>query len=296
MVPVFPAARPSKWLEGGVPLTAPGRPTIQTACPWRPAMPSPRAARFLAALLPATGLCLFAAAPPSAPIHSPLTPEEAHKLFRLAPGLRIELVACEPDIQSPVAMAFDEDGRLFVVEMRDYPNGPGKGKPPEGRIVILEDRAGTGRYKQTSVFADRLLFGNGVMPWRGGAVATCAPHILYLPDGKRTGKADSREPLYEGFAAENPQLRVSHPILGIDRWIYVSNGLRGGMVRAAGKTDAKPINLSGMDFRFDMLTGRHEAITGMGQYGNTFDDWGRRFVCTNRNHLVPLIMPNRYVA
>src|SRR5947208_10192535 len=69
----------------------------------------------------------------------PLSPQEAQKLFKLDDGLRIELVACEPQIESPVAMAFDPQGRLWVVEMRDYPNGPGKGEKPMGRIRILED-------------------------------------------------------------------------------------------------------------------------------------------------------------
>src|SRR5882757_2817152 len=67
----------------------------------------------------------------------PLTPQDAQKLFKLDDGLRIELVACEPQIESPVAMQFDPDGRLWVVEMRDYPNGPDKGKPAQGRIRIL---------------------------------------------------------------------------------------------------------------------------------------------------------------
>src|SRR5216683_2797182 len=67
----------------------------------------------------------------------PLDAKEAQKLFKLDDGLRIELVACEPQIESPVAMAFDPDGRLWVVEMRDYPNGPEKGKPPMGRIRVL---------------------------------------------------------------------------------------------------------------------------------------------------------------
>src|SRR5262245_63965579 len=78
---------------------------------------------------------LAVANPPQRPVrHSPLTPEDAVAAFRVAPGLRVDLVATEPDIQSPVAMAFDEDGRLWVVEMRDYPNGPAKGQPPEGRV------------------------------------------------------------------------------------------------------------------------------------------------------------------
>ena len=226
---------------------------------------------------------------------SPLTPKQALKEFHITPGLRIELVACEPQIESPVAMTFDEDGRLWVVEMRDYPNGPPKGQSPQGRIRILEDRDGDGFYEHSTVFADKLLFANGLLLWKGGVVVTAAPHIVYLKDTDGDGKADKREVLYEGFAALNPQLRVSHPILGIDNWVYVANGLRGGQAKRAGKANAQPINLSGMDFRFDLVRDRHEAISGMGQYGNTFDDWGRRFVCDNRHHLRHVVMENRYL-
>jgi putative membrane-bound dehydrogenase-like protein len=230
----------------------------------------------------------------SAEVKSPLPPEEALQHFRVAPGLRVELVAAEPDVESPVAVAFDEDGRLWVVEMRDYPNGPAKGQPPQGRIRILEDRDGSGRYRHQSFFADKLLFANGLLPWRGGVIVTAAPHILYLSDTKRTGVADQRQVLFEGFAAENPQLRVSHPILGIDNWIYTANGLRGGQIKRAGKNDP-PLNVSGMDFRFNPTDERYEAISGLGQFGNTFDDWGNRFVCDNRHHLRHIVLPNQYV-
>jgi putative membrane-bound dehydrogenase-like protein len=222
-------------------------------------------------------------------VKSPFTPQQALKHFHLPSGLRIELVACEPQIESPVAAAFDENGKLWVVEMRDYPNGPLKGQPPLGRVKVLEDKDGDGFYETSTVFADKLLFANGLMPWKGGVIVTAAPHILYLkPDG-------TKEVLYEGFATENPQLRVSHPELGLDNWIYVANGLRGGKVVRSGKADAKPINISGMDFRFDLIGDREEPVTGMGQYGNTFDDWGNRFVCTNRNHIISIILPNKYV-
>src|SRR5262249_49489096 len=155
---------------------------------------------------------------------------------------------------------------LWVVEMRDYPNGPPKGRPPEGRIKLLEDRDGDGRYEHATVFTDNLLFANGLLPWRGGLLVTAAPHILHLKDTDGDGKADKREVLYEGFAALNPQLRVSHPNLGPDNWVYVANGLRNGMVKRAGR-DEPPVNLSGMDFRFDLVHDRHEAISGLGQFG-----------------------------
>src|SRR4051812_21630844 len=178
-------------------------------------------------------------------------PEQVRATFRIDPGLRVELVAAEPAIESPVAMAFDEDGRLWVVEMLDYPDGPPPGGSPEGRIKVLDDRDGDGRYETASVFADGLLFANGLMPWRGGLIVTAAPAILELRDTDGDGTADRRAPLYTGFAAQNPQLRVSHPNLGPDGWIYVANGLRGGKVVRAGLPDARPIDLGGMDFRFD---------------------------------------------
>ncbi len=225
----------------------------------------------------------------------PLQPSQELSTFYLSGGLRMELVAAEPEIESPVAMAFDEDGRLWVVEMRDYPNGPAPGAGPQGRIRVLEDRDGDGRYERSSVFADRLLFANGLLPWRDGVLVTAAPHILWLRDTDGDGRADRREVLFEGFMAFNPQLRVSHPILGLDGYVYVANGLLGGRVRRPSKT-SPAIDLGGRDFRFDpRQPDRHEAVSGMGQYGNCFDDWGKRFVCDNRHHFRQIVLENHYL-
>jgi putative membrane-bound dehydrogenase-like protein len=227
----------------------------------------------------------------------PLSPKDAQKLFKIDDGLRIELVACEPQIESPVAMAFDPDGRLWVVEMRDYPNGPAKGEKPMGRIRILEDKDGDGFFETSTIWADNLLFANGLFLWKDGAIVTKAPHILQLRDTTGAGKANKIDILYEGFAAQNPQLRVSHPILGLDGWIYCANGLRGGSAVRVNKDKQYPaVNLSGMDFRFDPVhLDQYEAITGPGQYGNTFDAWGNRFICDNRHHLRHVVMEQRYV-
>src|SRR5262249_17601238 len=112
----------------------------------------------------------------------PLSPQEALKQFRLDPGLRIELVAAEPTIQSPVAMAFDPEGRIWVVEMQDSPNGPAKGEKPLGRIRILEDKDGDGYYESATTFADGLLFANGLLHWKDGVIVTQAPAIVHLRD------------------------------------------------------------------------------------------------------------------
>src|ERR1022692_1165563 len=98
------------------------------------------------------------------PGSAPRPPREALAAFELVdPALTIELVAAEPEVTSPVAIAWDEDGRLYVAEMNDYPVAPAS-----GRIRRLEDRDGDGRYEHATIFADGLPFPNGVMPCFGG--------------------------------------------------------------------------------------------------------------------------------
>src|SRR5437764_31631 len=140
------------------------------------------------------------------------------------PGFKVELVAAEPLIQSPVAFDWGPDGRLWVVEMRDYPLGlDNKGKPG-GRIVCLEDTDGDGRYDRATVFLDGLLFPTGVMSWGKGVIVTCAPEIFYAEDADGDGKADRRVVLFTGFGEANPQHRVNGLRWGLDNWVYCANG------------------------------------------------------------------------
>ena len=128
---------------------------------------------------------------PGTPPVGPLSPKEELATFRVPKGFRVELVAGEPEVVDPVAMAFDEDGRLFVAEMRGYPNeGVATGTVTSGRIKLLEDRDGDGFYETTTVFADGLRFPTAVMPCKGGLLVANAPDIIYLEDTKGSGKAD----------------------------------------------------------------------------------------------------------
>lgn len=221
--------------------------------------------------------------------YGPFSAEVAAQKFVLHPDCKIELVACEPDVIDPVHIAFNTDGKLWVVEYTDYPNGPGEGHPGLSRIRVLSDDDADGRYNNPVTFAEKLLFANGLMFWKDGVIVTTDGKIQFMRDTNGDGKSDEAQIWFQGFATENPQLRHNHPQLAMDCKIYVANGLRGGEIVPGPdnpwKLDpqAEPLSISGRDFRFDPLTGKFEAIAGMGQFGMAFDAYGNRFVCTNRN-------------
>jgi len=161
----------------------------------------------------------------AAPRNVPLSPSESLAQLKVAGGLRVELVAAEPQVVDPVAIRFGGDGRLWVVEMRDYPHGPAAGQPPRSRIKVLRDADGDGHYETASVFADELLFVTGIQPWRDGVIATMAGRVAFLKDTDGDGRADHAETWFAGFAEENTQLRANHPRFGLDNHIYIANGL-----------------------------------------------------------------------
>lgn len=122
--------------------------------------------------------------------------------------------------------------------------------------------------------------------------------VAWFKDTDGDFQADTRETWFNGFVEQNPQLRANHPTFGLDNHIYIANGLRGGTVvarRAAWADGATEVAISGRDFRFDPMMGAYEAISGVGQFGLTFDDDGNRFVCSNRNPCKHIVLPDRYV-
>ncbi len=219
------------------------------------------------------------------------TAEEAVKTFEAVDGFTMQLVAQEPLVQSPVAAAFDADGNLYVAEMRDYPYKPKPGGKPLGTVRLLRDRDGDGRFETGHVFADGLLWAAGIAPWKGGVFVTAPPDIWYLKDTDGDGTADVRQLIYTGFGTQNQQSMTNNLAWGLDHLIYGAAAGNGGMIRSALDASKAPVSVEHNDFRFDPITTKFEPISGSDQFGNTFDDWGNRFICDESHPLSHPVLP-----
>ena len=203
------------------------------------------------------------------------TPEQSLRSIHVAPGFQVELTAAEPLIQDPIAIEWSADGRLWVLEMGDYPLGTdGEGRAG-GAVRVLEDADGDGRYEKATTFLDRLSYPTGLMPWRDGVLIGCAPDLFYAEDRDGDGKADHCEILFTGFGEGNQQHRFNGFELGLDGWVYGANGDSDGEIRSL-KT-GEEVNIQGRDFRFNPDTGAFETESGRTQYGRHRDDWGNWF-------------------
>jgi putative membrane-bound dehydrogenase-like protein len=234
---------------------------------------------------------------PSTVAAEPLSPREELATFKVPKGFEVELVASEPDVIDPVAMCFDERGRLFVCEMIGYPNGGvATGVEKRGRIRLLTDEDGDGVFEKSVVYADGLRFPTGVLPWRGGIIVCVAPDIIYLKDTKGDGKADEKRVFYTGFGLDNIQQIVNTPTHGLDNWVYCTNGSAGGTITCPDKPDMKPVSLRGRGVRFKPdIPGSLEPTSGGGQYGLAFDDFQHCFVNTNSQHIRQIVLPDHYL-
>lgn len=209
-------------------------------------------------------------------------------------GFQVELAAAEPLTEDPIAFAWGPDGRLWVVEMGDYPLGiDGKNKPG-GVIRILEDTNGDGHYVKSTVFLDHIPFPTGIMPWGKGVLITDAPEIFYAEDTKRNGHCDYRKTLYRGFNQGNQQHRVNGLQWGLDNWIHGANGNSGGSI--VSFKGGKPLSISGRDFRIRPDQGLIETETGQSQYGHTMNNWGDWFGCDNTNPMYQYVLVDHYLA
>ena len=219
-------------------------------------------------------------------------PAAAINTFQLIDGFKIELVAAEPQVTDPVAMAFDENGNLFVAEMRGYSE---QGADQMGRIRFLEDNDGDGLFDRSTVFADRMSWPTAVTCYDGGVFVGVAPDLLYLKDENGDRRADRREVVLSGFGRGNVQRLINSFRWGLDNRIHLVVGNDSAIFRPDDQASGQPMQLNGRDLAFDPRTLEYEPTSGGGQFGMSFNRWGEKFVCSNSDHLQVVLAEDRYL-
>lgn len=221
---------------------------------------------------------------------------EARDTLVVAPGFELELMAAEPLVASPVAIAWDEDNALFVAEMRGYSEDESE---RIGRIRLLHDDDGDGLPDRATVYAEGLAWPTAVCCWDGGVFVADAPDILWLRDADGDGVADERRVVFTGFGTTNVQGLLNSFSFGLDGRVHGSASSTGGNVRRVGpdgQAVGETVKLAGRDFSFDPRMLDLRAETGGAQHGRSFDDAGNAYVCSNSNHAIRCMIEERFLG
>ncbi len=243
---------------------------------------------------------------PNAPEEAPndeypfagLSPEKAAELMTVPEGFKVTLAAGEPDVMQPIAMAFDDRGRLWVAEAYTYPI-----RAPEGqgrdRILIFEDVDGDGKLEKRKVFLDKLNLVSGLELGFGGVWIGAAPQLLFVPDRNGDDVPDGEpEVLLDGWGYQDTHETLNTFIWGPDGWLYGCHGVFTHSLvgkPGAAKDDRTPIN-AGI-WRYHPT--RHEfevfAQGTSNPWGVDFNDYGQAFAtaCVIP-HLYHIIQGGRY--
>ncbi|MEO6785861.1 MAG: PVC-type heme-binding CxxCH protein, partial [Chthoniobacteraceae bacterium] len=234
------------------------------------------------------------------PRYPAVEPKDAVATWKVKKGFRMKLAAHEPQVRDPIAISFDDRGRMFVVEMIDYSERRDV-TPHLGRVSMIEDKDGDGTYETSTVFADDLPWPTGLICANGGVYVIATPDVWFFKDTKGTGRADVREKVFTGFGTGlkllNVQGLANCPQWGLDNRIHIqAGGGNRGVVTCLKRPDLKGVELGGHDFWFDPRTYEFGLEAGGAQYGMSFDDYGRKFACSNSDHLQYFVYDQRYAA
>ncbi|MEY2880273.1 MAG: hypothetical protein RLZZ15_2653 [Verrucomicrobiota bacterium] len=217
----------------------------------------------------------------------PLAPADALKSFRLAPGLRLELVAAEPLVQDPVAIQFGPDGRCWVAEMRGYMNDfdGSTEDQPTGRIVVLTDTDGDGVYDRSTVFLDNVILPRALLLVGDGLLVGAPPFLKFWRDTDGDGRADTATIVASDYGVQvdpkrpelaNPERAPNSLLWALDNWIYSAAYVK--------------------KFRYVRGDFREGTTTFRGQWGLTQDDFGHLFHNSNSDQLRADVIPSRYLG
>lgn len=217
-----------------------------------------------------------------APASTPaLEPTEAQQRFRLPHGFEIRLFAAEPVVVNPVAMDWDDRGRLWVLELYEYPMGAAPGTTPRDRIKILEDTDGDGRADKVHVWADGLNLATGLLLGNGGAYVGQAPDLLFLQDTTSDDRADRRHSVMTGFGLEDRHELLNGFTWGPDGYLYMTHGVfTYSSVRDPSNPDDDGVLMNAAVARWHPHSRRFEVFADgtSNPWGVDFDHHGNAFV------------------
>jgi len=231
--------------------------------------------------------------PNELPKFPPVAATNSGPTFQVRKGFRLELVAAEPLVTDPIALAFDADGRLFVIEMTDYPDR----KQHRGQIRRLEDTDGDGRYDKSTVFVRDLRWPSAIHCYGGGLFVGSVPDLLYFKDTDGDGIADDKKVALTGWGNRagtlDPEGVFGSLAWGLDNRIHGLVNRYSGEITNPDNPGAKPVILGG-NFAFDPRTMALIVEAGEGQYGMAFNDDGRQFLCRQHRHIMTHLFERRY--
>ncbi|HJT78955.1 MAG TPA: PVC-type heme-binding CxxCH protein, partial [Gemmataceae bacterium] len=244
---------------------------------------------FLAALL------LLAAVPLAPAETPPVSPQKAPGLMTLPDGFRVTLFAGEPDLVKPIAMTFDDRGRLWVVESHSYPHWITDGSAGHDRILIFEDRKGTGHYDACTVFWDRGTNLSGIAVGFGGVWLCSTPNLVFIP----VHPGEDRPAGPPTVVLDGWDLKARHNVFnalawGPDGWLYGCNGiLSNSRVGRPGTPDKERVPIDCGVWRYHPVRQKFEAYAWgtTNPWGLDWDDYGEMFItnCVIKHlwHVVP---------
>ncbi len=231
---------------------------------------------------------------PAPRLQAPLSSDEAAKRFQVPPGFELRLFAAEPLITgNPEAMAWDERGRVWIAETRDYPNNPQPGGQGTDLIKILEDTNHDGRADKATIFADRLSIVSSLVFVNGGIVVAQAGELVALKDTNGDDKADLRESLITGWGMRDTHALASNLKYGLDNWIWGAVGYSG----FNGTVGGQPHNFNQALYRFsrDARQLEHMASFTNNTWGLAFNETFDVFGSTaNGEHSIHVAIPRPY--
>ncbi len=223
-------------------------------------------------------------------------PADAPATMIVRPGFAVDLAVAEPMLASPVAIAWDEDGRLFVAEMRGYSEDQGERL---GRIRLLHDDDADGTYDRATIYADGLAWPTALVVFSGGLFVGDAPDILWLKDTDGDGVADEQKKIFTGFGTGNVQGLFNSFAFDIDGRIHGAGSSTGGEIRRVGEDGepvGDPVSIAGRDFSFDPRSLDFRPETGGAQHGRSTDDAGHVYLCHNSDHAIRVMVDDRSLA